>query len=53
MNLILRTDFRFPTLAEAQVTIDPVFGEAMLERVVVSEAGVILPECSGIWWRYV
>lgn len=49
----IRTDFRFPTLAEAQAIIGPVFGEAMLERMLVSEEGVILPECTGIWWRYV
>ena len=49
----IRTDFHFPTLAAAHATLDPVFGEATLEGAVVSDDGVSLPECTGIWWRTV
>jgi ubiquinone/menaquinone biosynthesis C-methylase UbiE len=47
----IRTDYRFPTLAEAQATVAPVFGEAMLDRVVESGGSFILPECTGLWRR--
>jgi len=49
----IRTDYRFERLAEAQAIIGPVFGEAMLDKFIVESEGVILPECTGIWWRYV
>jgi hypothetical protein len=48
----IRTDYRFESLAEAQAIIGPVFGEAMLDKFIEAE-GIILPECTGIWWRYV
>lgn len=49
----IRTDFRFATLAKAREIIGPVFGEAILETVIEVEQGVLLPECTGIWWRSV
>jgi ubiquinone/menaquinone biosynthesis C-methylase UbiE len=49
----IRTDCCFPTLREAQEALEPIFGKATLETVVESERGVILPECTGIWWRTV
>ena len=52
-SMWIRTDFHFPTLTEAHATIDPVFGEAVLGQAIASEEGVILPECTGIWWRYI
>jgi ubiquinone/menaquinone biosynthesis C-methylase UbiE len=49
----IRTDFRFPTMAEAQATIAPLFGEATLARAIHTDEGIILPECTGLWWCYV
>ena len=49
----IRTDYCFSTMEEALQVIGPVFGEAMAERTYRSEAGIILPECTGIWWRSV
>jgi len=46
----IRTDFCFPTAAEARAIIGPVFGENILEQLVETEQGVILPECTGLWW---
>lgn len=46
----LRTDYRFESLAEAEALTRFFFGEALAERV-VNENLVILPECTGIWWR--
>lgn len=47
----IRTDFCFPSHVEAEAIIGPVFGQDILERVVETEQGSILPECTGIWWR--
>jgi ubiquinone/menaquinone biosynthesis C-methylase UbiE len=49
----IRTDYCFPTLREAQEVIGPVFGKATLETMVKSKKGLVLPECTGIWWRTV
>jgi ubiquinone/menaquinone biosynthesis C-methylase UbiE len=49
----IRTDYRFPARAEAQATVEPVFGEAMLDRLVEAEGSFILPECTGLWWRHI
>ena len=49
----IRTDYCFSTMAQAHDVAIPVFGESMLERVFQSEEGIILPECTGIWWRSV
>jgi hypothetical protein len=29
----------------------PLFGQEMLERLVETEAGWVLPECTGLRWR--
>lgn len=47
----IRTDYCFSTMEEIQQKVCPIFGEAMLERTYQSETGIILPECTGIWWR--
>jgi len=47
----IRTDYCFTTIEQAHQVVSPVFGEAMVERTYKSEAGIILPECTGIWWR--
>ena len=45
----MRTDFRFESLAEAEALTRFFFGDSMADKV-ISEAPVILPECTGIWW---
>jgi ubiquinone/menaquinone biosynthesis C-methylase UbiE len=49
----IRTDYCFSTTEELHNVVSPVFGDTMLERTYTSEAGIILPECTGIWWRSV
>ena len=49
----IRTDYCFSTMEEVHQIVSPVFGEAMLEQTYKSKAGIILPECTGIWWRSV
>ena len=46
----LRTDYRFASLAEAEELAGFFFGEE-LRRKVAEQGWVILPECTGIWWR--
>ncbi|MEZ4641493.1 MAG: class I SAM-dependent methyltransferase [Chloroflexota bacterium] len=47
----IRTDYCFPSWAEAQAIVEPFFSEA-LETATQTEAGIVLPECTGIWWRF-
>jgi hypothetical protein len=47
----IRTDYRFETLDQIQQVVIPLFGQEMLERLVRIEAGWVLPECTGLWWR--
>ena len=49
----IRTDYCFSTIEEAYQFVSPAFGEAMVERTYKSGEGIILPECTGIWWRFV
>lgn len=49
----IRTDYCFSTTEQIRQFVSPAFGESMLERTYKSEAGIILPECTGIWWRFV
>ena len=46
----IRTDFRFKSLAEASSSIGFFFGDEMAQKV-IDNNWVILPECTGIWWR--
>jgi ubiquinone/menaquinone biosynthesis C-methylase UbiE len=46
----LRTDYRFVSLAEAESLVRFFFGDELADRV-VREEWVILPECTGLWWR--
>lgn len=46
----IRTDYRFASLAEAETLTRFFFGEAMLAKLGQDERGVILPECTGLWW---
>ena len=46
----IRTDYHFASPAEADELTRFFFGDAVVENCL--EAGkVILPECSGIWWK--
>ena len=46
-----RTDYRFETLEQVQQVVLPLFGHEMLARLVQTEAGWVLPECTGLWFR--
>jgi len=47
----IRTDYRFQDRAEAESSAKFFFGEAMIARITEDERGVILPECTGLWWK--
>jgi ubiquinone/menaquinone biosynthesis C-methylase UbiE len=49
----LRTDYRFENMQQIQQVVLPLFGQEMLERLVRTETGWVLPECTGLWWREV
>jgi ubiquinone/menaquinone biosynthesis C-methylase UbiE len=51
--LSIRTDYRFETMQQVQQVVVPLFGEEMLERLVSTASGWVLPECTGLWWREV
>jgi ubiquinone/menaquinone biosynthesis C-methylase UbiE len=46
----MRTDYRFASPAEAEMLTRFFFGDTLAERM-AAEQLVILPECTGIWWR--
>ncbi len=46
----LRTDYQFASVNEADDLTRYFFGDELAERI-VREQLVILPECTGIWWR--
>jgi ubiquinone/menaquinone biosynthesis C-methylase UbiE len=46
----IRTDYRFESVEEAVELAGFFFGEEMADRV-REERLVILPECTGVWWR--
>jgi SAM-dependent methyltransferase len=52
-SLDIRTDYCFETMEQIQSVVVPLFGQAMIERLVKTGAGWVLPECSGVWWREV
>lgn len=47
----IRTDYKFDSLEEADDLTRFFFGDELANRV-VRENLVILPECTGIWWKY-
>jgi ubiquinone/menaquinone biosynthesis C-methylase UbiE len=54
----LRTDLRFDSLEQAQALMGFFFGEetaqaVMREAFPYAAGGVIVPECTGLWWRTV
>jgi ubiquinone/menaquinone biosynthesis C-methylase UbiE len=46
----IRTDYQFETVAEAEQLTRFFFGDELANRI-VQEQRLILPECTGIWWR--
>jgi ubiquinone/menaquinone biosynthesis C-methylase UbiE len=48
----IRTDYKFESLTEAVRLVRFFFGEEMGDNV-VKNGWVILPECTGVWWRMV
>jgi ubiquinone/menaquinone biosynthesis C-methylase UbiE len=46
----IRTDYRFQDYTEAQNSTRFFFGEDMAGNIREGERGVVLPECTGIWW---
>ncbi len=47
----IRTDYRFESLAPVRKVVVPLFGAGMLDRLVRTPQGLVLPECTGLWWR--
>jgi ubiquinone/menaquinone biosynthesis C-methylase UbiE len=47
----IRTDYRFTNRAEAETSARFFFGDEMVAKIMDNEHGVILPECTGIWWK--
>ncbi len=46
----VRTDYRFASVDEAEALIGFFFGPELAERV-AREQMLVVPECTGIWWR--
>ena len=47
----VRTDYRFSSAAEAEELIGFFFGPELAARV-AGEGMLVVPECTGIWWRH-
>jgi ubiquinone/menaquinone biosynthesis C-methylase UbiE len=47
----MRTDYRFESLAEAKALTSFFFGDELAQEV-VERNWIVLPECTGIWWRH-
>ncbi len=47
----IRTDYRFETLEIAQSLTQFFFGAEMIEKIEQKKGEIILPECTGIWWK--
>jgi len=46
----IRTDYRFQSMAEAKDLTTFFFGSEPLATLRVVDGGVVLPECTGLWW---
>ncbi|MAS32993.1 MAG: SAM-dependent methyltransferase [Anaerolineaceae bacterium] len=46
----IRTDYEFASVPEAEELTRFFFGDALADRI-VQEGLLVLPECTGIWWR--
>lgn len=47
----IRTDYRFESVAEAEALVEFFFGPELAGQVMERQQ-VIVPECTGIWWRW-
>lgn len=47
----IRTDYQFASVQEADELTRFFFGDALADRIVAEEL-TLLPECTGIWWRF-
>ncbi|MFC1879587.1 class I SAM-dependent methyltransferase [Chloroflexota bacterium] len=47
----IRTDYLFDSVEQAIKIVTPFFGEEMASCLVDQGAGIVLPECTGLWWR--
>ena len=47
----IRTDYRFADRDEAESLTRFFFGEAMVKKIQTRGEDVLLPECTGIWWK--
>jgi ubiquinone/menaquinone biosynthesis C-methylase UbiE len=50
MSTWIRTDYQFKDLSEAKALTSFFFGEEILPKW-SGEKGVIVPECTGLWWK--
>ncbi|MEM9951129.1 MAG: class I SAM-dependent methyltransferase [Chloroflexota bacterium] len=48
----IRTDYQFEDVDEADELIRFFFGDAMAESLVAGK-NIIVPECTGVWWKHV
>lgn len=48
----IRTDYRFRDRAEGERLARFFFGEETAAKIVEDERGIILAECTGLWWRF-
>jgi ubiquinone/menaquinone biosynthesis C-methylase UbiE len=48
----MRTDYRFTSLEEAEALVRFFFGEALAQKV-AAQNWIILPECTGVWQKYI
>lgn len=48
----IRTDYQFESVAEADELVRFFFGDAMADEQVAGK-NIIVPECTGIWWKQV
>jgi hypothetical protein len=46
----IRTDYLFESVAKARELVEFFFG-AMVDHEVLPSGQVVVPECTGIWWR--
>lgn len=46
----IRTDYRFPSLSETRRLVELFFG-AMVDYELAAGGDVVVPECTGIWWK--
>jgi hypothetical protein len=46
----IRTDYRFTSVQEAVALTRFFFGDEMAQEVLANDS-LIVPECTGIWWR--